>query len=128
MNVSSFYNQIVTWQNNPTTITHIEIYFLGIGGLITTGLLFMHYRFPWWPLHPVGFTIAYAEIIVLEIVSIFLVWLVKWVLLNIGGIELYRKAQPVVIGILLGYATGVAISFVVDMIWFPRAGHAIHNW
>ena len=128
MNVSGFYDQIVTWQNNPTTITHTEVYFLGIGGLITSGLLFMHYRFPWWPLHPIGFTIAYAEIIIIEIVSIFLVWLVKWALLNIGGIELYRKAQPVVIGVLLGYATGVAISFMVDMIWFPRAGHAIHNW
>ena len=42
MNVSSFYNQVVTWQNNPTVITNVELYFLGLGGLITSVLLFMH--------------------------------------------------------------------------------------
>lgn len=128
MNVSSFYNQIVTWLNNPAALTHVELYFLGIGGLVTAGLIFMHYRFPWWPLHPIGYTVAYADIIVIEIVSIFFVWLIKGILLKLGGIELYRKAQPAVIGVLLGYAAGVAVSFFVDMIWFPGAGHQVHNW
>ena len=128
MNVSAFYNQVVTWQNNPTVITNVELYFLGLGGLITSALLFMHYRFPWWPLHPIGYTIAYAEIIALEIVSIFLIWLIKWILLKLGGIELYRKTQPIAIGVLLGYSTGVAISFIVDFIWFPGGAHGVHNW
>ena len=128
MNVSGFYDQIVTWQSNATAMTNIEMYFLSIGGLITSGLLFMHYRFPWWPLHPIGYTVAYAEILVLEIASIFLVWLIKWLLLKIGGIELYRKTQPIVFGVLLGYAAGVAVSFAVDFVWFPNGAHGVHNW
>ena len=71
---------------------------------------------------------AFTDIIQIEIVSIFMVWLIKWVLLKMGGFELYRKTQPVVIGVLLGYAAGVALSFIVDITWFPGRGHNIHNW
>jgi hypothetical protein len=41
---------------------------------------------------------------------------------------MYRKMQPAVIGVLLGYAAGVSLSLVVDVIWFPGQGHNVHNW
>jgi hypothetical protein len=128
INATGYYNQLVTWFNNPFTMSYEEIYFLGFGGLVMLGLIFLHYQFPGWPLHPIGYTVAYTDIIQIEIVSIFMVWLVKWMLLRMGGFELYRKTQPVVIGILLGYAAGVALSFMVDVTWFPGRGHNIHNW
>ncbi len=123
-----FYNQLVTWLNNPFTMSYEEIYFLLLGAAIMVGLLFMHYQFPAWPLHPIGFTVAVTDIINLQITSVFMIWLIKSLLMRLGGFEMYRKVQPAVIGVLLGYAAGVTLSLVVDVIWFPGQGHNVHNW
>lgn len=123
-----FYNQLVTWLNNPFTMSYEEIYFLLLGAAIMGGLLFLHYQFPAWPLHPIGFTVAVTDIINLQITSIFMIWLIKSLFMRLGGFEMYRKVQPAVIGVLLGYAAGVALSLVVDVIWFPGQGHNVHNW
>jgi hypothetical protein len=45
--------------------------------------------------------------------------------MRFGGIELYRKAAPFFIGLIVGYFLGVGISFVVDVAFFPGNGHAI---
>jgi hypothetical protein len=45
----------------------------------------------------------------------------------VGGIELYRKGQPFFLGLIIGVATGVVISMMVDYIWFPHAGHHIYG-
>ena len=58
--------------------------------------------------------------------SIFIVWLIKTVILRIGGLELYRKTIPLFLGILLGYLIGIGLGVIVDAIWFPGQGHFIH--
>ena len=123
-----FYDQLATWFNNPYTLSYEEIYFLFLGAGFTAGLLFMQYHFPGWPLHPIGYVVAFADIINFEITSIFTIWLIKVLLLRLGGFEMYRRMQPAVIGVLLGYAAGVTLSLVVDVIWFPGQGHNVHNW
>ncbi|MXX03810.1 MAG: hypothetical protein F4X08_11035 [Gemmatimonadetes bacterium] len=128
LRAEGFYDQLATWFNNPYTLSYEEIYFLLLGAGITTGLLFMQYRFPGWPFHPIGYVVAYADIINFEITSIFTIWLIKVLLLRLGGFEMYRRMQPAVIGVLLGYAVGVTLSLVVDVIWFPGQGHNVHNW
>ena len=55
-------------------------------------------------------------------------WLAKVVIFRLGGVALYRTVQPLVIGMIVAYATGVFISFVVDLIWFPANGHQIHSF
>ena len=95
-----------------------------IGAAIMALLTFMRYRFPWWPLHPIGMPVGICSYPMTTIVfSIFLSWLAKWVIMRSGGIGLYRRAQPFFIGLILGYFTGIGISFVIDMIWFPGQGH-----
>jgi hypothetical protein len=60
--------------------------------------------------------------------SIFLAWGIKFLILRIGGATLYRRYQPFFLGILTGYTAGVTLSIVVDMLWFPGAGHSIHGY
>ena len=100
----------------------------GIGAAIMALLTFMRYRFPWWPLHPIGMPVGICSYPMTIIVfSIFISWLAKWVIMRAGGIGLYRKAQPFFIGIILGYFTGIGVSFIIDMIWFPGQGHPLYG-
>ena len=96
---------------------------------ICGALIYLRYRFVWWPLHPIGFTVSGTTWpIRVSVFSIFLTWLVKLVILKIGGNRLYTRSRPFFLGMLVGYVVGVAISFVVDVIWFPGEGHMVHHW
>ena len=45
--------------------------------------------------------------------------------LQYGGVKLYRGVRPFFIGLIFGFFIGVTVSFIVDLIWFPDAGHSI---
>ncbi len=101
---------------------------LGIGALIMSILTFMQYRFPGWPIHPIGFPIAAANMVNRIAFTIFFVWLIKVMILRIGGQETYERARPAFIGIAAGYAAAIMLSFLIDYLFFPGAGHGIHGW
>ncbi|MDE2726641.1 MAG: hypothetical protein OXI19_01375, partial [Gemmatimonadota bacterium] len=58
----------------------------------------------------------------------FLAWLIQVILLRLGGGALYRRAQPLFLGILVGYVLGKALSFLVDSLWFPAAPHQFESF
>jgi hypothetical protein len=101
---------------------------LGAGAVFMTILTFVQYRFPAWPIHPIGFPIAAANMVNRIAFTIMFVWLVKIILLKIGGQGAYEKARPAFIGIAAGYAFAVMLSFVVDLLLFKGVGHPIHGW
>ena len=112
----------------PTGPHGARLAFAGVGAAIMTGLVYMRTHFAWWPLHPVGFAISSSYPIRDSVLGVFLVWLTKVVLFRLGGLELYRKAIPLFVGLLVGYVLGIGLGFVVDCIWFPGAGHALHGF
>ncbi|HIG46940.1 MAG TPA: hypothetical protein EYQ20_11125 [candidate division Zixibacteria bacterium] len=122
------YNGLVGWLNNSLSFTGLEFTFLGIGASINALMLFAHYRYPWWPLHPIGFAVAATEGMPTMAFPIFISWLVKELLLRIGGVQYYHKARPFVIGIIAGYVIGIFLSYVVDLVWFPGSGHRVHMY
>ena len=95
-------------------------------GMATTALMLaLRYVWPWWPLHPIGFAAVTAYPVNRIVFSIFFAWFSKFVILRAGGIDLYRKASPFFLGLMVGYFTGVFVSFLVDCIWFPEQGHSL---
>lgn len=123
------YSQIiVTWMNNKTLISSSEQIFFGLGVGVAGGLTALRYFFPGWPIHPIGFAIAGSNVVRVVTFSIFLAWLTKVIILRMGGVSLYKKTQPIFIGILVGYTLMVVVSSIVDAIWFPGQGHIIHTW
>ena len=113
---------------NTTILSALERMSVGVGALISFLLVLAHHRLYWWPLHPVGFGVALTVSVNNGFLSILLVWFVKVVLLRIGGVQLYHRGRPFVIGMLAAYALGVLLSYGVDLLWFPGNGHAIHGW
>ena len=122
------YNRLVKKLTAPVGPDWAKMSLVAGGALFTAVITFLRYRFTWFNLHPIGFTVATMWPVRTAAVSFFIVWLAKLIILRIGGVKLAQKAFPFFIGMLLGYSLATGISFVVDAIWFPGAGHLVHYW
>ena len=60
--------------------------------------------------------------------NFFVAWVLKLILLRYGGVKEYLAGKPFFFGLGIGYVIGVVLSTIVDMIWFPTAGHRVHWW
>jgi hypothetical protein len=96
---------------------------LAIGGGFTGLLMLMRMRFSWWFIHPIGFTVASVVQVRRAMLSIFLGWLVKTVIIRLGGLALFQKAKPFFIGLILGHAAGAGVGALVDTLFFSGRGH-----
>ena len=105
-----------------------RLQFLGLGAAFTAFLFYLRYRFPGFPVHPIGFTISASGVLRSTMSSIFLVWLTKALLLKFGGLETYRRMVPLFMGILIGYLAGIGLGLIVDVIWFHGNGHQLNGW
>tara|TARA_A100001037_G_scaffold301953_1_gene332526 strand:- start:365 stop:2356 length:1992 start_codon:yes stop_codon:yes gene_type:complete len=99
-----------------------------LGGAEATFLAVMRSRFAWWPFHPLGLAFQYTTGPRYYALSIFIVWAAKLIILRTGGPRLYEKAKPFFIGTVVGYAMGILVGMVIDLIWFPGEGHGFHNF
>jgi len=104
------FNRLETWLTYaaPPDVPAISFATFGFG--LTLLLAAMRMRFLWWNLHPVGYAISGSWAINPMIGSIFVGWLLKWLVLKYGGIRLHRKAIPFFLGIVLG-------EFVIGSFW-----------
>ncbi len=120
-----FYNLIITWMQNSTTISGTEVFFLVTGMAMVLGMTVARYFFSWWPISPIGFVVAAGGPARNAFFPVFLAWLLKTILIRIGGVRLYQSAQPLMIGIMVGYVLGSAVAIVVDLLYFPGSIHEL---
>ena len=99
--------------------------YLCIGGVAMALLTALHYRFSWWPFHPIGFAAAPAYPVGQIAFPIFVAWIAKTSILHIGGAKMFDRAKPFFYGLILGYYTLAGVSFLIDMVWFPDQGHSL---
>ena len=123
-----YWTQLETFLTNPEAMTQSQLTMVMSGVLISAFLIWAHHRLHFWPLHPVGFGIVTTYAADMAFLSILFVWVVKSAVLRLGGVSLYRRGQPLFIGIIAGYALGVFLTFLVDAAWFPGAGHIVDGW
>jgi hypothetical protein len=120
-------NGIVAHISSPVPANSDWVLPFGIGGIVIAAISILRYRLPWWPIHPVGLVVANTSLHHV-VTSVFIVWVVKSVIMRVGGVLLFRRLAPLFFGIIVGRATGVLLSFIVDLIWFPGGGHSVHGW
>ena len=119
------FNDVVAKIKDPAGFHTQKLAFFGVGAAAMSLLTFLQYRFPWWPLHPIGLTVASLWMVRNIAAAIFFSWVAKSIIMRFGGYELYRRASPFFIGLILGHFLGVGISYFVDWIFFPGNGHFI---
>ncbi len=81
-----------------------------VGFLVTAALILLRSLFLRFPLHPLGYamTTSYGS----PIFGPFLmVWVVKTIVLRVGGMRLYRQLIPFFVGLVLGH------FFTIGMVW-----------
>ncbi len=122
------YGLSVSAMTDPRSILTVEYWLFLVGAGVMTFLTTMRYRFTWWPFHPVGFAFSGTIFTRLESFTILVAWLLKFLMLKVGGVSFYRQSRPFFTGMLIGYILAVVAGIVVDAIWFPRAGHIVHQW
>jgi hypothetical protein len=104
----------------------LKMTYVFAGALVMTALTICRYRIAWWPLDPIGFTLVTLNSVQRAILSVFIAWVLKTVILRVGGITLFRRWQPFFIGLIVGNAFGLAIAIIVDAIYYPGAGHNLY--
>ncbi|NLC57782.1 MAG: hypothetical protein GX774_13175 [Armatimonadetes bacterium] len=96
------YSTAITSATSPLPPDKPRVAAVGAGFLITLGLQAIRSRVVGFPLHPLGFAAsnAYGHLLWMPFL---LVWLIKGIVLRVGGMALYRKTVPGFLGFALGH-------------------------
>jgi len=122
------FGHVANKELHPAPTDWNRMLFMGIGAVTTGIVALLQYRFAWWPIHPVGMAIGAGETTGYAAFSCFLTWIIKVLIIRVGGAQAYRRWRYFFVGIMVGYVCGLGASFIVDVIWFPGNGHKIHVW
>jgi len=125
---SAFNYAVSTIRNASPVGGNGRVLWAGIGAAAMALLTLVRYRFPWWPLHPIGLAVQGHYGLTKTCFSTFIAWAIKSVLMRIGGVSLYERGKPFFVGLLAAQAVSTAIVFGIDWFWFPTHGHNVHNY
>ncbi|OGV65476.1 MAG: hypothetical protein A3K19_10330 [Lentisphaerae bacterium RIFOXYB12_FULL_65_16] len=79
-------------------------------------------RFTWWPLHPVLF-LTWATEPMWRMCGAFLIgWLIKALVTKYGGLTVYQKLKPLMIGLIAGEILGAVFPSIIGAIYFSITG------
>ena len=123
------YDEVIRHMRNPHGPDTARLTWMGIGAGAMSVLTLLRYRFAWWPLHPIGLPVAICSYpINFFVLSFFLGWAAKALVISIGGVRAYARARFYFLGIILGFFTACGVSFLIDFIWFPGRGHPLYGY
>ena len=86
----------------PVDPNNWVITFAVVGAGVMLLLVLMYYRFPWWPLHPLGYLLAYGSTMKILWFSFFVGWLCNNLCLRYGGTSLFNRLRFLFIGLVVG--------------------------
>jgi hypothetical protein len=99
-----FGQRLERWLKNPTGPNSGATQSMFIGAGTTWLLYFLRHRLMWWPFHPIGYVMTAATWGGLADFwfSVFLGWLVKWVILKAFGVRAHQRAASFFLGLVMG--------------------------
>ena len=109
------FNRLTSILQNPSGIELERFGSFIFGGATMFGMLWMRHHYLWWKLHPIGSLLMTSYATYCFWGSFFIGWLFKYTVLKFGGVTLYRKLRPFVLGIILGECFIGGIWIVVGL-------------
>ena len=89
----------------PRTSDTIAMTSIASGFVTTLVLMFLRMRFMWWNLHPAGYAISSSFSMNVCWFSIFVSWLLKYIILRSSGLRILTRVRPFFFGLILGQFT-----------------------
>ena len=120
------YNYVAEKIKHPTGPFIPGLWLTLLGGGLMWFLSFMHYRFLWWPLHPLGLPICGVALTRYLWFSFFIAWLIKGMVLRYGGSKLYLKSQTIFLGFILGQFFTAGFWLIIDF-FTKQVGNVIFS-
>jgi hypothetical protein len=87
---------------SPETPDNWLLIFALIGAAVMLVLVLCYYLLPWWPIHPIGYLMAYSSSMRILWFSFLIGWMCNALCLRYGGAFLYRRVRLVFIGLIIG--------------------------
>ena len=104
---------------NPSLVTFFAF---GIGLVLINAMLRL--RYVWWPLHPVAFLCWNVWANGNFIWSFLLGWLIKVLVVKIGGGRVYQNLKPLFVGVIIGDLCGGMFWIAFGPLWYFWTGQA----
>ena len=104
------WRRLENWLINPMVTSIPETIFIGVGMLVTFGLMFMRMKFFWFPLYPAAYAVTNSWAIHNIWFCLFIAWVIKIIILQYGGLKAHQKATPFFLGLILG-------EFTIGSLW-----------
>jgi len=96
------FSRLARWISHPEPVNFKGVFFFLYGCLFGILIMFMRTQFLWWSLHPAGYAVS-STYGMRDYWSIFVfVWLIKWLILKIGGIKTHQRLLPIFYGLIIG--------------------------
>jgi len=124
----SYFNRLSATIRNPRPAGWSRLAFFGVGSALYAALQALRFRCHWWPLAPVGLTMAGSSMMDALAFSLFVAWFAKRAILRIAGERGHTGAKPLFLGLSIGYVIGIGVGFLVDLCFFFGQGHMLHVW
>jgi len=110
---SGLWGAMVERIRNPEGPDKTGILFIFLGAAFTAFLFAMRHAFIWWPFHPAGYALSTAYGVEYFWSCLLIASALKWLVLRWGGLPTYRRALPLMFGVILGeYCVGAFWSVV----------------
>ncbi|KAB2887356.1 MAG: hypothetical protein F9K32_20035 [Desulfobulbaceae bacterium] len=87
---------------SPSTPDPSILVFIAVGAAVMLLLVLCYYFLPWWPLHPLGYLMAYSGSMKILWFSFLVGWACNALCLRYGGTFLFRRLRLVFIGLIIG--------------------------
>ncbi|SFM72947.1 DUF6785 family protein [Thermodesulforhabdus norvegica] len=120
--VSRVHEKALTLIQHPEGPKRWSIFFGVVGAGVMMLVIAGYQRFIWWPLHPIGYLVAYSSAMKILWFSFFLGWLFNVIVMRYGGLQLYHKARWFFIGLIWG-DVAMALLWLVIGLFVPISYH-----
>jgi len=98
------------------------LWFFGAGAALVLTVSLLRLRISWWPIHPVLFLVWSTYPLMCFSHSFMMGWLLKSIVMRLGGHELFRKCIPFMYGAVAGEILGALVFMVAGAIYYVATG------